>query len=208
MRKEILMLVMLLCAMTTGAQDESPNAKQARRIFDKAYNLVFGPQGSKFSYNVNIIHIYKTHGTICMKGKKQRFTDERVDAWNDGVTAYMVYRKKKTVEIHNANSDKKDKYSGKFKFTLDDFTYHIAEDPGGLMLSLKQKKHAKGSIKEVKALIDRKTFIPISLKIKVAFIWTTIKITNFSSGSIGDDTFVFPRSRYASGYKFVDKRGS
>lgn len=202
------MLVMLLCAMTAGAQDESPNAKQARRIFDKAYNLVFGPQGSKFNYDVNIIHIYKTRGTICMKGKKQRFTDERVDAWNDGVTAYMVYRKKKTVEIHDANSDKKDKYSGKFKFTLDDFTYHIAEDPAGLMLTLKQKKHAKGSIKEVKALIDRKTFTPISLKIKVAFIWTTIKITNFVSGSISDDTFVFPRNRYASGYKFVDKRGS
>ena len=129
-----------------------------------------------------------------------------MDTWNDGVTAYMVYRKKKTVEIHHANSDKKDKYSGKFKFTLDDFTYHIAEDPDGLLLTLKQKKEAKGSIKEVKAVLDRKTFAPIRLRIKVAFFWTTIRISNFKSGGITDDVFVFPREKYASDYKFVDKR--
>ena len=206
MRKIIAVIVMLLFTLMAGAQEESANARQARRIFDKAYNLVFGPQGSTLTYDVNIIRIYKTRGTICFKGKKQRFTDERVDTWNDGVTAYMVYRKKKTVEIHHANSDKKDKYSGKFKFTLDDFNYHIAEDPEGLLITLKQKKGAKGSIKEVKAIIDRSTFAPIRLRIKVAFIWTTVKISNFKSGGISDDVFVFPRERYGKEYKYVDKR--
>lgn len=200
------MIVMLLLTLVAGAQDESPNAKQARRIFDKAYNQVFGPQGASLSYDVNIVGIYKTKGNICFRGKKQRFTDERVDTWNDGVTAYMVYRKKKTIEIHHANSEKKDKYSGKFKFTLDDFSYHIAEHPEGLMLTLKQKKKAKGSIKEVKALIDRKTFAPIRLRIRVAFIWTTIKVSNFKSGGITDDIFVFPRSKFGKEYKYVDKR--
>lgn len=206
MRKSITLFAMLLITLMTGAQNESPNARQARRIFDKAYNLVFGSQGSSFHYDVNIIHVYKTSGNICMKGKKQRFTDERVDAWNDGVTAYMVYRKKKTIEIHHANSDKKDKYSGKFKFTLDDFTYHIADDRYGLLLTLKQKKGAKGSIKEVKAIVDRNTFVPIRLRVKVAFIWTTIKISDFKSGGISDDVFVFQRSRYGKEYKYVDKR--
>ena len=222
MKKIVTMIVMLLLTMAAGAQEDSPNARQARRIFDKAYNLVFGPQGASLTYDVNIISIYKTKasltydvniisiyktkGNICFKEKKQRFTDERVDTWNDGVTAYMVYRKKKTVEIHHANSDKKDKYSGKFKFTLDDFTYHIAEDPDGLLLTLKQKKEAKGSIKEVKAVLDRKTFAPIRLRIKVAFFWTTIRISNFKSGGITDDVFVFPREKYKNGYKFVDKR--
>ena len=137
MKKSITLIVMLLLTLVAGAQDESPNAKQARRIFDKAYNQVFGPQGASLSYDVNIVGIYKTKGNICFRGKKQRFTDERVDTWNDGVTAYMVYRKKKTIEIHHANSEKKDKYSGKFKFTLDDFSYHIDEHPEGLMLTLK-----------------------------------------------------------------------
>lgn len=206
MKKIAITFVMLLLAIAAGAVDESPNAKQARRIFDKAYGQVFGPQGSRFNYDVNIIHIYKTKGTISLKEKKQRFTDARVDVWNDGETVYKVYRKKKTVEMHRASSDKKDKYSGKFKFTLDDFTYHIANHKNGLLLTLKQKKHAKGSIKEVKALIDRKTLAPISLKVRVAFIWTTVKISNFESGNISDETFVFPFSRYEKGYKWIDKR--
>lgn len=206
MKKSITVIVVLLLTLAAGAQDESPNARQARRIFDKAYNQVFGPQGATLAYDVNIASIYKTKGTISFKGKKQRFTDERVDTWNDGVTAYMVYRKKNTIEIHHANSDKKDKYSGRFKFTPDDFTYHIADDKEGYLLTLKQKKSAKGSIKEVKALVDKRSLAPIRLRIRVAFIWTTVKISSFHPGGITDELFVFPRSQFGSDYKYIDKR--
>jgi len=200
--------VFLLLSMfsTASAQNETPNAKQARRIMDTAYERVFGQQGSSLHYKVNIIGIYKTEGNIWFKGKKQHFSDERVDTWNDGVTAYMAYRKRKTVEIHHANSDKKDKYSGRFKFSLDDFNYSVAAEENGLMLTLKQKKKAKGTIKEVKALVERGTYAPIRLRIKVAFFWTTVDITDFHSGNISDELFVFPKERFATGWKFVDKR--
>ena len=200
-----ILLVLALLNVSDASSQETPNAKQARRIFNLAYDRVFGQQGSTLRYNVNIVGIYKTEGTIWLKGKKQKFADERVNTWNDGVTAYMAFRKKKTVEIHAANSDKKDKYSGKFKFELDDFDYAIAEDKEGLMLTLKQKKHAKGTIKEVKALVERGTYAPIRLRIKVAFFWTTIKVSNFKSGGISDDLFKFPAENYKD-WKFVDKR--
>ena len=198
-------LLVVLTTLTAAAQ-ETPNAQQARRIFEKAYNLVFGPQGATLHYDVNIIGIYKTQGTIWYKGTKQKFVDEKVNTWNDGKTAYMAYRKKRTVEIHDAQSDKKDKYSGKFKFTLDDFSYAIREDGDDkLLLVLKQKKHAKGTIKEVQAWVKRGSLEPLRLRIKVAFIWTTVKISNFRSGGITDNIFVFPRSQYKD-WKFIDKR--
>ena len=198
-------LLVVLTTLTAAAQ-ETPNAQQARRIFEKAYNLVFGPQGATLHYDVNIIGIYKTQGTIWYKDKKQKFVDEKVNTWNDGKTAYMAYRKKRTVEIHDAQSDKKDKYSGKFKFTLDDFSYAIREDGDDkLLLVLKQKKHAKGTIKEVQAWVKRGSLEPLRLRIKVAFIWTTVKISNFRSGGITDNIFVFPRSQYKD-WKFIDKR--
>lgn len=199
-----MMLLVVLQTLAAVAQ-ETPNAQQARRIFDKAYNQVFGPQGATLHYDVNIIGIYKTQGTIWYKGNKQKFIDEKVNTWNDGKTAYMAYRKKKTVEIYDAQSDKKDKYSGKFKFALDDFNYAIAEDGNDLLLLLKQKKHAKGTIKEVQAWVKRGSFEPLRLRIKVAFIWTTIKVSNFRSGGISDDLFVFPRSQYKD-WKYIDKR--
>ena len=196
----VLLGMVMAQAQTTAQQNE------ARKTFDKVYNMVFGPQGSTLRYDVNIIGLYKTHGTIWYKGKKQRFSDERVNTWNDGTTAYMVFRKKKTVEIHEANSDKKDKYSGKFKFSLDDFDYSLKTEGSDLLFILKQRKKAKGTIKEVRALVDAKTLAPKFVKIKVALFWAKIKISNFKSGGISDDMFVFPAKNYKEGYKWIDKR--
>lgn len=205
MRKTIFLFVLLCQVLTVGAQSKTaPN--EARQVFDKVYDMVFGPQGSTLRYDVNIIGIYKTHGIIWYKGKKQCFSDERVNTWNDGVTAYMVYRKKKTVEIHHANSDKKDKYSGKFKFSVDDFDYSMEHEGNDIIIIMKQRKHAKGTIKEVRATIDGKTYAPKSLKLKVAFIWVKISISNFRSGGVSDKQFVFPIDRYREGYKFIDHR--
>ena len=196
----VLLGMVMAQAQTTAQQNE------ARKTFDKVYNMVFGPQGSTLRYDVNIIGLYKTHGTIWYKGKKQRFSDERVNTWNDGTTAYMVFRKKKTVEIHEANSDKKDKYSGKFKFSLDDFDYSMKTEGSDLLFILKQRKKAKGTIKEVRALVDAKTLAPKFVKIKVALFWAKIKISNFKAGGISDDMFVFPAKNYKEGYKWIDKR--
>jgi hypothetical protein len=110
------------------------------------------------------------------------------------------------VEIHRANSDKKDKYSGKFKFDLEDFDYSMKTEDNDILLILKQHRKAKGTIKEVRALIDAQTLAPKYVKIKVALFWAKIRISNFKSGGITDDMFVFPRHKYGSDYKYVDKR--
>ena len=85
----------MLCSLQLVAATPQDSPNKARQEFDKIYNMVFGPQGSTLRYDVNIIGIYKTHGTIWYKGKKQCFSDERVNTWNDGVTAYMVFRRKR-----------------------------------------------------------------------------------------------------------------
>lgn len=206
MRRIILLLLSCLMMVPAGAGKKVTNSTEARRVFDKVYDMVFGPQGCTLHYDVNIISLYKTSGTISYKGKKQRFSDERVDTWNDGVTAYMVYRKKKTIEIHDANSDKKDKYSGKFKFDVNDFDYSMKREGSNILLTLKQHKGAKGTIREARVTLDPKTLYPSHIKIKVAFIWANISISNFRPGGIQDNMFVFPRSRYGSDYKYVDKR--
>ena len=203
-KKIVLMAMMVMQAVVVCAQTTA-NERQARRIFNQAYSQVFGEQGATLHYDVNIIGIYKTSGTIWYKGKKQKFIDEKVNTWNDGTTAYMAFRKKKEVQIHHANSDKKDKYSGKFKFDVDDFNYSIEEDGDKFLITLKQKKTAKGTIKVVKAWVTKKGYVPVRLRIKVAFIWTTVSISNFKSGGISDSLFVFPRNQY-SDWKFIDKR--
>ena len=196
---------MLLSALTAVQAEDNPNARQARRIFNQAYQQVFGEQGATLRYDVNIIGIYKTYGTIWYKGKKSKFVDAKMNSWNDGETVYTIKKKKKEVEIHSAKNNKSDKYSSKFKFEPENFDYSIANHEQGLMLMLKAKKGAKG-IKEVHALVKRQSYEPISVRIKIAFIWTTIRISNFKSGGITDEMLRFPAEKYKD-YKFVDKRG-
>ena len=203
-RKIVLLVIIVLQTLAVGAQ-ETANERQARRIFNQAYNQVFGEQGASLHYDVNIAGVYRTQGDIIYKGKKQKFVDERANVWSDGVTTYMAYRKKKEVHIHAANSDKKDKYSGKFKFELDDFNYNIADDGDNFLLTLTQKKKAKGTVKTVKAWVTKNGYTPVRLRLKVAFLWATIKVSNFKTGNIGDDIFVFPRNQYKD-WTYIDKR--
>lgn len=206
MRKRFVLIFMSFLMVLCSVQaEDTPNSRQARRIFNSAYQQVFGEQGATLHYDVNITGIYKTNGTIWYKGKKSKFEDEKMNSWNDGITVYTVKKKKKKeVEIHSAKNNKSDKYSSKFKFEPENFDYSIAEQTEGLMLTLKAKKGKKG-IKEVHALVKRKTYEPISVRIKIAFVWTTIRISNFRSGGITDEMLRFPKEKYKD-YEFVDKR--
>lgn len=207
LRQRLNILFTLLCLLfPLGTQaQETPNSQQARRMFDQAYQMVFGPDGSQLHYAVNIIGIYKTEGTIWTKGKKSKFIDEKYIAWNDDVTYYRLERKKKTITIYDAHSEERDKYATKFKFTPDNYTYSIKNDEKkGYYITLKAKKGVKG-IKEARVLLDHHTHYPINVRVKVGIFHTTIKISNFKVGGIPDQMFTFPRSQYLD-YKFIDKR--
>ena len=205
MRKRIIFAFIILFSALCGLQaHESANSRQARRIFNNAYQQVFGEQGATLHYDVNITGIYKTHGTIWYKGKKSKFDEARMTSWNDGKNVFTYKKKKREVELHSAKNNKSDKYSQKFKFVPENYTYSIAEDEDGLMVTLKLIKGRKG-MKEIHALLERKTYHPIRVRIKIAFIWTTIKISNFQAGGITDEMLRFPKEQFMD-YKFVDKR--
>ena len=204
--KKVYIIICILCSILSiqAQEHETPNAKQARRLFMETYNMVYGEQGSQLHYKVNIIGIYKTEGTIWTKQKKSKFVDERYIAWNDDVTYYRLERKKNRITIYDAHSDERDKYATKFKFSPDNYTYSIKDSKEGYYITLRAKKGVKG-IKEARCLLDKKTRYPISVRIKLGIFHTTIKISNFKVGGIDDQLFVFPKDQYKS-CEYVDKR--
>ena len=199
----ILGLVLVLSVLGMQAQ-ENANTRQARKMFDEVYGKVFGSQGASLHYKVNVASLYKTEGTIWYKGKKSKYTSKSSKSWNDGVTAYVVREDKKRVEIYKGDDPKQSRFGDDFKFEPENYTYHIANDPKGYLLTLNVKKGKKG-MKEIRALLDKKTREPLQLRIKVAFIWANVDISNFKAGGITDATFAFPHSQYKD-YEFVDKR--
>ena len=205
MNKVLVFISLFWIALGLQAQEhETPNAQQARRLFNETFQMIYGEQGSQLHYKVNIIGIYKTEGTIWTKGKKSKFTDEKYIAWNDDVTYYRYERKKNRVVVYDAHSDERDKYATKFKFKPDNYTYSIKDSKEVYYITLKAKKGVSG-IKEARCLLDKKNRYPVSVRIKLGIFHTTVKITNFKTGGISDQIFVFDRHRYP-GYTIVDKR--
>ena len=200
----IIIGIVWLAVLSAGAQKDTPNARQARRLFDQAYQMVYGPQGSMLHYAVNIVGLYKTEGTIWTKGKKSRFNEARFMAWNNDVTYTRIDKKKKTVTIYDAHSDDRDKYASKFTFVPDNYYYSIKDDAKGYYITLHAKKGVKG-IKEARVLMDKKTHYPQNVRVKVGIFHTTIKITNFKAGCISDELFEFPAQQYR-GYEIIDNR--
>jgi hypothetical protein len=72
------------------------------------------------------------------------------------------------------------------------------------MITLKLKSNAKG-IKEVRALLDKHTHYPLSVRIKFGIFHVTIKISQFKTGGISEQIFKFPKEQYKD-YKYIDKR--
>ena len=197
-------IIALMLSLSNVSAQENANTRQARKIFDQAYNLVFGPQGCSLKYDVNIVSLYKTSGTIWYKGKKQKFIEPRYSVWCDGKDFYRVDKKKKTIEIHNPHSAKRDKYASKFKFVPDNYIYHITAKDNDFIITLDAKKGVDG-VKHAKCVIDKRTREPKSLKIKVMLFWCTVKISHFHSGINDESIFRFPSQDY-KGYEVIDKR--
>ena len=38
--------LLTILSLNASAQQESPNAQQARRVFQKAYDMIYGPEGA------------------------------------------------------------------------------------------------------------------------------------------------------------------
>ena len=210
MRQKTIIISLFLFALCLplGAAENSSLASDAtaKELFNKVYNLVFGPQGSALSYKVNIIGIYKPEGNIVYKGKKLHYAEARYMAWEDGITAYMVDKKKRQVNIYRYDDDNKDKYLSKFKYDVNNFDFSYEKDGDYYLITAKVKNASFFGIRSVTARVYKTNLHPVSLTIKLSFFRTTVQVSNFRSGKIADSNFVFPKDRFKD-YEFIDHRG-
>lgn len=203
----LLYIIMLFFSLpiTGMAETNEHTQEEAREMFNKVFDLVFGPEGSSLSYSVNIVGLYKTQGDVIYKNKKICYEEKRYGAWENGTVAYMVDKKEKKVDIHDFDDESKDKYLSMFKYDVENFEYSYKEKGEYYELTAKVKNSKFFGIRNVTALIKKSNLHPVTLSIKLAFFTTIVEISNFRSGGIDDNVFNFPKNRFAD-YKYEDHR--
>lgn len=198
------LLFYLLTCIPVNAQ-ETPNARQAKRVFNTAWNHIYGQEGVRFHYKINILHLYKEEGTSWNKGDKARSEHKNTITYSDGNLKHIVRTNKKVVELHDPKVNKADEKLQMFKFEPDSYTYSIAKEGDDLLVTLVAKPKANVKMKKIQALLTQGNYYPKRLRIKVSIFWCTITFADFQAGNIDDAVFVFPEEKYKD-YKVVDLR--
>lgn len=201
----VVILFAIHCSLFTAMAQDTPNARQAKRIFNTAWNRIYGDEGVRFHYKIDILHLYKEEGISCNKGDKERSEHKNTIIYSDGKLKHVVRTNKKVVELHDPKVNKADEKLQMFKFDPDSYNYAIAKDPEGFLITLTAKPGAKVKMKKVEAIISEGNYYPKRLRIKVSIFWCNIFISDFQAGNIDDSTFVFPKEKYKD-FKVEDLR--
>ena len=192
MKRGLLICLIILSHLTAFAQNNA-NSRQAKRVFNTAWNHIYGKEGVRFHYKIDILHLYKEEGTSWNKGDKAKSEYKDSKMWNDGNVKYILREKKGIVEIHDPKVNKKNDKLQMFKFDPDSYNYSIAKDPEGLQVTLEAKPGAKVKMKKIIALLTPGNYYPKKLRIKVSIFWATITFSNFQAGNIDDSIFIYIR---------------
>ena len=203
--KRLLFLFLIILSTVSASAQETANARQAKRVFNTAWNHIYGKEGVRFHYKIDILHLYKEEGTSWNKGDKAKSEYKDSKMWNNGDVKYILREKKGIVEIHDPKVNKKNDKLQMFKFEPDSYNYSIAKDLDGLLVTLEAKPGAKVKMKKIIALLTPGNYYPKKLRIKVSIFWATISFSDFQAGNIDDSVFEFPKEKY-SNYKIVDER--
>ncbi len=198
------LVAFLVWPMNGSAQDNS-NARQARHMFNTAYNHFFGQKGVTFAYKIDILHLYKEEGQAWYKGDKSKSVYKNTKMWSNGKEKYILREKKGVVEIHDPKVNKKDEKLQMFKFEPDKYNYSVVKEDDGYMVTLTAKPKANVKMKKIMALLTPGSYYPKRLRIKVSIFWATITFDKFQAGGLDDSIFEFPKSQYSK-YRIVDER--
>ena len=201
----VVILFAIHCSLFTAMAQDTPNGRQAKRIFNTAWNRIYGDEGVRFHYKIDILHLYKEEGISCNKGDKERSEHKNTIIYSDGKLKHVVRTNKKVVELHDPKVNKADEKLQMFKFDPDSYNYAIAKDPEGFLITLTAKPGAKVKMKKVEAIISEGNYYPKRLRIKVSIFWCNIFISDFQAGNIDDSIFVFPKEKYKD-FKVEDLR--
>ena len=203
--KRLLFLFLIILSTVSASAQETANSRQAKRVFNTAWNHIYGKEGVRFHYKIDILHLYKEEGTSWNKGDKAKSEYKDSKMWNNGDVKYILREKKGIVEIHDPKVNKKNDKLQMFKFEPDSYNYSIAKNLDGLLVTLEAKPGAKVKMKKIIALLTPGNYYPKKLRIKVSIFWATISFSDFQAGNIDDSVFEFPKEKY-SNYKIVDER--
>ena len=195
----LLCVLSLLCNLHTNAQNEA----LARKVMNRALALVENKGGAKLDYEIKVTRLYTQRGTTWYKGNKSLLQAKKYTLWFDGKTVWSYNHKSSEVTVSNAKQANRRGLSDMFSYTRR-AALSLTEEPDMYRIRIVSSER-NSPAHEAIALIDKKTYHPVQLRLRKGIVWITINIANFETGNWPDDMFQFNPKKYPKA-KVIDKR--
>ncbi len=202
--KKLLFIVVLIIATITNANAKS-NEAQAHDILLKTLNMLQNPGGAQLSYDLKVSFYHKS-GWILLKGEKFKRSSRRTIDWYNGQTFWSMSKKTNEVTIKKPKHkmDEDVAVTSQLNFIKSGCRYSMTTEGDNYKIFVNaEAKDTK--IKKAIVLINRFTYAPVQIKLKVGFIWATINMKNFKTGNYANSNFNFDPAEY-KGCTIIDKR--
>lgn len=197
-------LFLFTCFFTTFSFAQTGN--QAKQILDKTAAVLSRKGGASASFQLSNAKMGKVSGTIAIKGNKFHAATLQAIVWFNGKTQWTYLKKTEEVNVTNPTQAQ--------QMMMNPYTFINIYKTGYVMTAstasnsyevhLKAQNN-KRTIQEMYITVDKKTYVPLTVKMRQQKAWTTISISNFKGVNQPASLFVF-NSKEFPGAEVVDLR--
>lgn len=197
-------LFLFTCFFTTFSYAQTGN--QAKQILDKTAAVLSRKGGASANFQLSNAKMGKVSGTIAIKGNKFHAATPQAIVWFNGKTQWTYLKKTEEVNVTTPTQAQ--------QMMMNPYTFINIYKTGYVMTAstasnsyevhLKAQNN-KRTIQEMYITVDKKTYVPLTVKMRQQKAWTTISISNFKGVNQPASLFVF-NSKEFPGAEVVDLR--
>lgn len=178
----------------------------AKQVLDKTAKVLGNKGGASAYFQVSGSKLGNTSGTIAIKGNKFNARTPQAIVWFDGKTQWTYL--KKTNEV-NVSTPTQAQQMSMNPYTFINiyktgYTMNMKTTGGNYQVHL-NAQNQKRTVAELYITINKKTYVPSSVKMRQGSTWTTISISGFQAKNIPASSFAFNKKEFPSA-EIVDLR--
>ena len=183
-------MTMLLLTLSAAAQT-------ATNVLDRTANTLKKSGGIEAQFEATTFQGTtekgRTTGTICVKGDKFKVTTPDGNIWFDGKTQWSLYANSDEVNVSNPTEKEIQSinpytfinlYKHGFNHSMTNTSYN-----GTACYDVRMTPQKASRIKEMRVVIDKKTFLPYSIRIKQDNDWFRVRVNGIKTNNKWKDSF-------------------
>ncbi len=200
MKKFLMIILLATLGMNTYAQTAS-------QILDKTASIIGRKGGASATFRITSSKIGTSTGKIAIKGNKFQATTPQAIVWFNGKTQWTYMKNTNEVNISTPTQAK--------QMAMNPYTF-INIYKTGYKATLSSKKgtnyvvrlnaeNQKRSVQEMYITINKKTYVPVRVRMRQGKTWSDITVSNFTAKNQSDKLFTFNAKEFPSA-EVVDLR--